>query len=206
MRLVVIESPFAGDIPTNIAYAKAAVRDCLQRGEAPIASHLLFTQEGILRDDVPGERRLGITAGVEWYRVADAVVFYLDRGMSPGMEGSRTYGINVQADRSHTNPTPAIEYRFLMRGAGIDAGERPIWDAAQFQKARDAMIAETPCGRLEVSRSGRPPTDAAPFEVRLAGQTIAFYPTMDQGLVGAELYEQWRRGWVENWNDRDSRL
>ena len=40
-RRVIVESPYAGDIETNVAYARAALRDCLSRGEAPIASHLL---------------------------------------------------------------------------------------------------------------------------------------------------------------------
>jgi hypothetical protein len=48
MKLVIIESPYAGDVEPNVAYAKAAVLDCLSRGEAPYASHLFFTQDGIL--------------------------------------------------------------------------------------------------------------------------------------------------------------
>lgn len=61
MRLVIVESPFAGDVEENIKYARAAVRDCLMRGEAPIASHLLYTQEGILNDDIPEERNTVLT-------------------------------------------------------------------------------------------------------------------------------------------------
>lgn len=86
MRLVVIESPFAGDVDANIAYAKAAVHDCLMRGEAPIASHLLFTQPGVLDDNKPEERRLGIAAGHAWIASADALVVYQDRGISAGMK------------------------------------------------------------------------------------------------------------------------
>lgn len=86
MKLVVLESPFAGDIEQNIAYARRAVRDCLLRGEAPIASHLLFTQPAVLDDAVPGERALGMEAGWAWIRVAEACVVYEDRGISKGME------------------------------------------------------------------------------------------------------------------------
>lgn len=32
----------------------------LKRGEAPIASHLLYTQPGILNDDIPDQRLLSI--------------------------------------------------------------------------------------------------------------------------------------------------
>jgi hypothetical protein len=103
MRLVVIESPFAGDVSANIAYATRAVHDCLMRAEAPIASHLLFTQPGVLDDDVPGERALGIEAGLSWYRVAQACVAYIDRGISGGMrlgmERARAAGIPVEIRR-----------------------------------------------------------------------------------------------------------
>lgn len=91
MRLVIIESPFAGDIDANIEYARRCVRDSVMRGEAPIASHLLFTQPGILDDDLPLERQLGIDAGLAWRKVADASIVYTDRGISRGME----YGIKA---------------------------------------------------------------------------------------------------------------
>jgi hypothetical protein len=86
MRLVIVESPYAGDIPRNTRYARACLKDCITRGEAPFASHLLYTQPGVLQDDVPGERLQGIRAGLAWGRVADASVFYMDLGTSRGME------------------------------------------------------------------------------------------------------------------------
>ncbi|MET3991653.1 hypothetical protein ABID65_003293 [Bradyrhizobium sp. S3.9.2] len=86
MRRVVLESPFAGDVEANIAYARACIRDSLLRGEAPIASHLLYTQPGILNDDDRNERAHGINAGHAWmYDAAQAVVVYVDRGISSGM-------------------------------------------------------------------------------------------------------------------------
>ena len=57
MQRVIIESPYAGDVERNVRYARAAMADCLKRGEAPFASHLLYTQEGVLDDDIPGERQ-----------------------------------------------------------------------------------------------------------------------------------------------------
>lgn len=86
MRLVILESPYAGDVERNVAYARRAMADALHRGEAPIASHLLYTQPGVLDDDVPGERALGIAAGLAWGRVADATVVYADLGLTRGME------------------------------------------------------------------------------------------------------------------------
>lgn len=104
MRKVIIESPFTGDVEEHIKYARRAMTDCLSRSEAPYASHLLFTQEGILDDDKADERKLGIDAGLEWGKCADATVVYMDYGMSKGME----YGI----DRAKQDERP-IEYRII---------------------------------------------------------------------------------------------
>lgn len=89
MKLVILESPYAGDVEANVEYARRCVRDSLSRGEAPIASHLLYTQPGILNDDDAGERQWGIDAGLAWKAVAQGSVVYTDRGISRGME----YGI-----------------------------------------------------------------------------------------------------------------
>lgn len=62
MKLVVLETPYAGDVERNVAYARACMRNCLLRGEAPLTSHLLYTQPGVLRDDVSEERKHGIEA------------------------------------------------------------------------------------------------------------------------------------------------
>ena len=90
MRFVAIESPYAGDVERNLRYVRAAMADCFARGEYPIASHALYTQPGVLRDEVPGERERGINAGLAWAAKAEARVVYLDLGRSRGMlEGIR---------------------------------------------------------------------------------------------------------------------
>lgn len=94
MRLVILESPFAGDVDRNIDYARKCVRDSLSRGEAPIASHLLYTQDGILNDEIASERQWGIDAGLAWKKVAQASVVYTDYGLTKGME----YGISAAKD------------------------------------------------------------------------------------------------------------
>ena len=88
MKRVVLESPYAGNIRENVAYAKECVRDCLKRGEAPIASHLLYPQDGILDDKEPNDRELGIAAGLAWVDVCDLQVVYVDLGISPGMQAA----------------------------------------------------------------------------------------------------------------------
>lgn len=104
MRRVILESPFAGDIETNLRYARAALKDCLKRGEAPFASHLLYTQPGVLDDFDPEERMWGIHAGFEWNKVAEASVVYTDLGISKGME----YGIKHAEECGRP-----IEYRTI---------------------------------------------------------------------------------------------
>ena len=118
MRRVILESPFAGDVDRNIAYARAALRDCLLRDEAPFASHLLYTQPGVFNDDDPGERQRGIDAGIAWGDVADAVVVYTDLGISQGMG----YGL-----RCHGEAGRRIEYRRL-----------PGWTYSKQQEKADA--------------------------------------------------------------------
>jgi hypothetical protein len=113
MRRVIVESPFASrpgvrSRRQNVLYARACLRDCLRRGEAPLASHLLYTQPGVLRDEIPSEREQGIAAGLAWGAVADATVVYVDHGISAGMQK----GI-VQAKKEGRT----IEYRRLNGGA-----------------------------------------------------------------------------------------
>lgn len=106
MRRVLVESPFSGPTPEqeeeHIRYARACIKDALSHGEAPLASHILYTQPGILDDDIPHERQWGIDAGIEWYTVAQGCVVYTDYGISKGMQ----YGI----DRAVKQGIP-VEYR-----------------------------------------------------------------------------------------------
>lgn len=66
-----------------IAYARRALMDSVLRGEAPFASHLLYTQ--VLDDDEAGDRELGISTGLEFYYAVAKCVVYADYGISGGM-------------------------------------------------------------------------------------------------------------------------
>ena len=59
------------------------MKDSLARGEAPLRLHLLYTQ--VLDDDTFADRKLGMEAGFEWAQAAEAVVVYMDLGLSAGM-------------------------------------------------------------------------------------------------------------------------
>ena len=107
MKKVIVETPYAGDIETNLKYLRACMRDCLLRGEAPFASHGLYTQPGVLRDEVKEERDHGIAAGFAWRAASDMTVVYTDLGTSRGMQ----YGIDHAKSIDHP-----IEYRTLGEG------------------------------------------------------------------------------------------
>lgn len=83
-KLVVVESPYAGDVERNVAYLNALLKDLLRRGLYPYASHRFFP--GILNDDIPAERKLGIEAGLAWGRRAYRTIVGVDLGVSPGMQ------------------------------------------------------------------------------------------------------------------------
>ena len=100
-RYTCIESPFKGhdwsETQKNLMYARACSKDCINRGERPYATHLYFTQRGILDDRIHEERMKGITFGKD---IEESIflaskfdkgiyvcsAFYTDRGMSKGME------------------------------------------------------------------------------------------------------------------------
>lgn len=103
-----LESPFKGktkeENERNVRYARACMRNCLMRSEAPFASHLLYTQPGVLDDNDPDERALGIAAGLSAAWMFRKVVVYTDLGISEGMK---------QGIRQATKHHQAIEYRTL---------------------------------------------------------------------------------------------
>jgi hypothetical protein len=85
MKRVIIESPFAGNSKRNKTYARACLQDSIMRGESPLAFHMLYTQKGVLNDDDPTQRKLGMDAAFDWYECAHAVIVYEDLGVSNGM-------------------------------------------------------------------------------------------------------------------------
>ena len=110
MRRAIIESPYRGrwfwQRCINRRYARMCMRDSLMRGEAPYASHLLYTQPGVLKDEVSSERKMGIEAGLAWSEKADVVAVYEDLGLSEGMK------LGIAKARSKGIP---IHYRTLAR-------------------------------------------------------------------------------------------
>ena len=116
MLLVVIESPWGATDKAiqkrNKTYAISAMLDSLHRGEAPYASHLLFTHPGLLDDDDEDERNLGLRAGWAWGEKGDFVAVYADFGISLGMR----FGIEYAVKRGQR-----VEYRYLYTESGSAA-------------------------------------------------------------------------------------
>jgi hypothetical protein len=105
MSLIILESPLAGEVRRNRRYAKRALRNALiVHKDAPMVSHLLYAQKGVLNDLIPEERTLGIDAGLQWKEVAKKHVFYTDYGMSNGMK----YGLKFA-----TKNNVIVEYRTI---------------------------------------------------------------------------------------------
>lgn len=103
-RLVIVESPYQGEVERNAGYAVRAMADCCRRDEAPFASHILYALTGITDDNDRAQRAIGIEMGLAWGRAADATVCYVDHGISPGM----LQGIG----RAVAEGRP-VEYRYL---------------------------------------------------------------------------------------------
>ncbi len=82
-KLVIVESPLSGDVEANNKYLDRVLADCYRRHESPFASHVIGPHA--LNDLDPEERAAGMSAGRAWYRAAELMVVYVDRGISLGM-------------------------------------------------------------------------------------------------------------------------
>jgi len=84
---VIIESPFSGKTFPQRDYNKKYLTACFQHsmlsGEAPFASHALYTQ--FLDDKDSFSRALGIKLGQVIMARASFIAVYCDLGISPGM-------------------------------------------------------------------------------------------------------------------------
>lgn len=192
MRLVMIETP-RGIARTTVVMA---LRDCIQRHESPIYPALTIS-DAMARHTLEA-MVVTSTTGVEmetaWVCAVDAVIFYMDNGLSPHMERALRF---IDAHR----PNAVTEFRWLAPASIVTKGSVAweMWAAGvnnsvvSTKTPAQHRISETDWGRLEVCYNRRPPSPPAPFEVKLAGTTVAFYATMEQAMAGAEAFYCWRR-------------
>ena len=94
--VVILESPYSGDIPRNIAYAQRCMADSRLRGEITLVPHLLWTQHHLCPDHFVSDydpkyelKQIGRDVSLEQIhvlrRLSQMVVFYFDYGLSSGM-------------------------------------------------------------------------------------------------------------------------
>jgi hypothetical protein len=122
LRVVALESPYHSEDPKilkrNIAYAIQASKHSLTLGDVPFPSHLIFTQlvkpdgsvgyvhDGIV-DEFGGSREKVIEATQAVRQRCDAIVMYVDFGVSNGMayaaEFARKHGIPIEERRLPTD-------------------------------------------------------------------------------------------------------
>ena len=86
-KKIYVASRFAGDSRVSVqANTKAAIRYCryvIAEGCMPVASHILYAASGMLKDDDPEERELGLIFGLALLGLCDEIWVFGD--ISPGM-------------------------------------------------------------------------------------------------------------------------
>ncbi len=159
MKRVIIETPYKGinwgDTEENIRFTRLCGHDCIVRhNEAWFASHLLYTQEGVLDDKIPEERALGIEGGFAWKEVADSTVVYVNRGISKGMHFGihKTISLGQPFEyRVLPNYPNIIQPKILTLTGASGVGKTTI--------AR-AFLEQNPASKLMTSFTTRPPRDS----------------------------------------------
>ena len=87
MKKVVLVSPYSGNLNLSVGYAKLCLQDMLEKGEAPIAGHLLFNQPGIFKDNCSlEEQNLKTLASHAWIKGADGIAVYEDFKVTSEMD------------------------------------------------------------------------------------------------------------------------
>ena len=96
-KLVYIASPYAGDVESNVLFAKDACRYAIQQGAAPVAAHLLYPQ--LLDDRIPEEREAGLRMGLRVLEACDELWLCgesISAGMQKELEAAEGWGIPVR--------------------------------------------------------------------------------------------------------------
>lgn len=141
MALVVICSPLRAATPDEVeknkAYAREALRNSLLRGEAPFASHLLYTQ--VLSDEIPEERAAAITAAHQVIMRAERLAVYIDRGVTDGMKDeiriASVSGVRI-VFRTMRHPTADMPISTHVQGVSL---------AEVFDFAEEIIEGAEPC-------------------------------------------------------------
>jgi hypothetical protein len=96
------------------------LHDCLEPGEAPFASHLLYTQPGVLCDGVANEREQEIKAGLAWAERAQATIV-LHRSQHQRTHESRYRGCQANGAANRVSQS--------QREAGMPSVSSEFWNS-----------------------------------------------------------------------------
>ena len=117
-----IASPYRGDIERNQAYLIECMQDSIDKGEAPFAPHMMYTQ--VLDDDNESEREAGIDCGIAFMGVCDKMAVYIDNGVSEGMhhEIKKAYelGLDVEFRNIEKSRFTGKDVTFEIDGAEVE--------------------------------------------------------------------------------------
>jgi len=97
MKLVYICSPYAGDIESNVGFAKAVCHYAMRQGCAPVAVHLLYPQ--FLDDATPSEREAGIRMGLRVLAACEELWVcgtHISSGMRQEIAEAKRLGIPIR--------------------------------------------------------------------------------------------------------------
>lgn len=114
--IVMIESPYSGDIDRNVRYLLLCMTDAgLLHNELPYASHCYMTQHPRCKNFYVSDydkkwdvwtRETAIESSQRMRHRCDKTVFYTDRGWSRGMQAAKAYcqshGLPFEERRLHT--------------------------------------------------------------------------------------------------------
>lgn len=113
VKKVYVASKYAGDVEANVMAARAYCRRVIEEGYMPMASHLLYPQ--FIDDNIPEERRLGMSFGFEMMKLCDEVWVFgaVSSGVAEEIVKAEENGITIRlvADGLH-------DYRFTVFGRG----------------------------------------------------------------------------------------
>lgn len=168
MKRVLVESPFRPLTEAPTDYVVRAMRDALSRGEAPFASHRLYP--GVLDDEKPSERELGIEAGLEWGSQAMETVVYVDWGVSIGMAHGIARAVaegRPVSLRALDRPGAILTFEQILRLTrptddtveGLRTQLRHYQVALEAEKVERRKL-EAELGRARADESGSLPTSA----------------------------------------------
>lgn len=150
MRRVILESPYAGEVKLNAAYAQLCMRDSLLRGEAPIASHLMYPSPFGFEDSRTIELTRGFSVVVDVADLERVSTFkWLAMGAKPNVYAAR----NV---RENGRRRTIYMHRFLLDASSDEEVDHANGDRLDNRRANLRL-----CSHAENSKNTKRRSDSS---------------------------------------------